>query len=447
MKSITKSLVFGGGLAAGLTLLAGMGMAQEAAPAADAAAAAPAVLDKADTAWMLTSTALVLLMTIPGLALFYAGMVRKKNILATMMQSFAITALVTVVWGILAYSLAFTDGNAYIGDLSRVFLSGITTAKDNLFPGSTIPESVGMMFQMTFAIITPALITGAFADRFKFSALIIFITAWLLVVYAPIAHWVWASTGFLNKAGVLDFAGGTVVHINAGVAGLVGCLVVGKRRGFGTENFSPHNLAYALIGASLLWVGWFGFNAGSALTSDGRAGMAMVVTQLATGAATLTWMAVEWIIRKKPSALGAASGAVAGLVAITPASGFVGPTGGLVIGLVAGVVCFWGATGLKHALGYDDSLDAFGVHGVGGITGALLTGVFAVKDIGGTAGLLEGNPGQVLLQAEGIGVTIVWCGVMSFILYKVIDLVIGLRVTPEEESEGLDITLHGEVIH
>jgi len=448
MKRTIKSLVFGGGLAIGLTALSGLGLAQEAAPAADAAAAAaPAVLDKADTAWMLTSVALVLLMTIPGLALFYAGMVRKKNVLATMMQSFAITALVTVVWAILAYSLAFTDGNAYIGDLSRVFLVGITTAKDNLFPGSTIPESVGMMFQMTFAIITPALITGAFADRFKFSALILFITGWLLLVYAPIAHWVWASTGFLNKAGVLDFAGGTVVHINAGVAGLVGCLVVGKRRGFGTENFSPHNLAYALIGASLLWVGWFGFNAGSALTSDGRAGMAMVVTQLATGAAALTWMGVEWIIRKKPSALGAASGAVAGLVAITPASGFVGPTGGLVIGLVAGVVCFWGATSLKHMLGYDDSLDAFGVHGVGGITGALLTGVFAVKDIGGTSGLLEGNGGQLLLQAEGVGVTIVWCGVVSFILYKVIDLTIGLRVTPEEESEGLDITQHGEVIH
>ena len=448
MKSLVKGLVFGGGLAAGLTLLSGLGLAQEAAPAADAAAAAaPAVLDKADTAWMLTSTALVLLMTIPGLALFYAGMVRKKNVLATIMQSFGITALVTVVWAILGYSLAFTDGNAYVGDLSRVFLAGITTAKDNLFPGSTIPESVGMMFQMTFAIITPALITGAFADRFKFSALILFVTGWLLVVYAPIAHWVWASTGFLNKAGVLDFAGGTVVHINAGVAGLVGCLVVGKRRGFGTENFSPHNLAYALIGASLLWVGWFGFNAGSALTSDGRAGMAMLVTQLATGGAALTWMGVEWIVRKKPSALGAASGAVAGLVAITPASGFVGPMGGLIIGLVAGVVCFWGATSLKHMLGYDDSLDAFGVHGVGGITGALLTGVFAVKDIGGTAGLLEGNAGQVLLQAEGVICTIVWCGVMSFVLYKVIDMTIGLRVTPEEESEGLDITLHGEVIH
>ncbi len=449
MTKLNKTLLFSGGLAVGLTLLASVGMAQEAAaPAAGAAAAAPPpTLDKADTAWMLTSTALVLLMTVPGLALFYAGMVRKKNILATMMQSFGITCLVTVLWGIIGYSLAFTDGNAYIGDLSRLFLNGITTAKDNLFPNSTIPESVGMMFQMTFAIITPALITGAFADRFKFSALVLFVTGWLLLVYAPIAHWVWASTGFLNKAGVLDFAGGTVVHINAGVAGLVGCLMVGKRKGYGTENFAPANLAYALIGASLLWVGWFGFNAGSALTSDGRAGMAMLATQLATGAAALAWMGVEWIVRKKPSALGAASGAVAGLVAITPASGFVGASGALIIGLIAGVVCFWGATSLKHLLGYDDSLDAFGVHGVGGITGALLTGVFAVKDIGGTSGLLEGNPGQVALQAEGVVFTIVWCAVVSFILYKVIDVVVGLRVTPEEESDGLDISLHGEVIH
>ncbi len=449
MRRLTKTVLLSGGLAVGLTLLATTGMAQEvAAPAAAAAPAAPPpTLDKADTAWMLTSTALVLLMTIPGLALFYAGMVRKKNILATMMQSFGITCLVTVLWGVIGYSLAFTSGNAYVGDLSRLFLNGITTAKDNLFPGSSIPESVGMMFQMTFAIITPALITGAFADRFKFSALVLFVTGWLLLVYAPIAHWVWASTGFLNKAGVLDFAGGTVVHINAGIAGLVGCLVVGKRKGYGNENFSPANLAYALIGASLLWVGWFGFNAGSALTSDHRAGMAMVTTQLATGAAALAWMGIEWIIRKKPSALGAASGAVAGLVAITPASGYVAPGGALIIGLIAGVVCFWGATGLKHLLGYDDSLDAFGVHGVGGITGALLTGVFAVKDIGGTAGLLEGNPGQVALQAEGVLVTIVWCAVVSFILYKVIDMVVGLRVSPEEESDGLDISLHGEVIH
>jgi len=450
MMKLNRSLLISGGLALGLALMASAGMAQEAAPAADAAAAAAAtpapVLDKADTAWMLTSTALVLLMTIPGLALFYAGMVRKKNILATIMQSFGITALVTVLWAVIGYSLAFTDGNAFFGDMSRVFLAGM--GKDTLFPGATIPESVFMMFQMTFAIITPALLVGSLADRIKFSALLVFVTGWLLLVYAPIAHMVWATnTGLLAKLGVLDFAGGTVVHINAGVAGLVGCLVIGKRKGFGTENFAPANLAYALIGASLLWVGWFGFNAGSALTSDGRAGMAMTVTQLATGAAACTWMAVEWIIRKKPSALGAASGAVAGLVAITPASGFVDPTGGLVIGLVAGVVCFWGATGLKHMLGYDDSLDAFGVHGVGGITGALLTGVFAVKDIGGTSGLLEGNAGQVALQAEGILVTIVWCAVVSLVLYKVIDWTIGLRVTSEEEVEGLDYSLHGEIIH
>jgi len=453
-QTIRKISLLAGTAGTMATLWCGQALAQaaDAVPAAaDAAAAPPLVLDKADTAWMLTSTALVLLMTIPGLALFYAGMVRKKNILATMLQSFVITALVTVVWSIIAYSLAFTNGSGasapYIGDLSRVLLNGITTAKDNLWPASGIPESVGMMFQMTFAIITPALITGAFADRFKFSALLAFVTGWLILVYAPIAHWVWASTGWASVAGVLDFAGGTVVHINAGVAGLVGCLVVGKRKGFGSENFAPANLAYALIGASLLWVGWFGFNAGSALTSDGRAGMAMLATQLATGAATLSWLGVEWIIRKKPSALGAASGAVAGLVAITPASGFVGPGGALIIGLVAGVVCFWGATSLKHLLGYDDSLDAFGVHGVGGITGALLTGVFAVKDIGGTSGLLEGNPGQLLLQAEGVGATIIWSGVVSFILYKVIDLTIGLRVTAEEEVEGLDYSLHGEIIH
>ena len=432
------------------TLWCGQALAQAADAAPDAAAVPAPVLDKADTAWMLTSTALVLLMTIPGLALFYAGMVRKKNILATMMQSFGITALVTVLWGVIGYSLTFTDGVGatapFFGDFSRLFLAGI--GKDTLAAGLTIPESVFMMYQMTFAIITPALIVGALADRIKFSALLVFVTAWLLLVYAPIAHMVWATnTGFLAKAGVLDFAGGTVVHINAGVAGLVGCLVLGKRKGFGTENFAPANLAYALIGASLLWVGWFGFNAGSAVASDGRAGMAMAVTQLATGAAAMAWMAVEWIIRKKPSALGAASGAVAGLVAITPASGFVGPTGGLVIGLAAGVICFWGATGLKHMLGYDDSLDAFGVHGVGGIVGAILTGVFAVKDIGGTSGLLEGNGAQVALQAEGVLMTVVWCAVVSFILFKVIDMVMGLRVTVEEEVEGLDYSLHGENIH
>jgi len=375
-----------------------------------------------------------------------------------LMQSFAITCVVTVLWTVLNYSTAFRAGTPFIGGLDRAFLQGIasditknTGSTNSLAP--TIPETVYLCFQMTFAIITPALITGAFAERMKFSAMLWFMALWATLVYAPIAHWVWAGTGFLSSSNdkamfsVLDFAGGTVVHINAGIAGLVGCLVMGKRKGFGTENFAPHNLAYALIGASLLWVGWFGFNAGSALTSDGRAGMAMTVTQLATGAAVISWLAVEWIIRKKPSALGAASGAVAGLVAITPASGFVDPTGGLVIGLVAGVVCFWGATGLKHMLGYDDSLDAFGVHGIGGITGALLTGVFAVKDIGGTSGLLEGNSAQVLLQAAGVMVTIVWSGAVSFILYKVIDLTVGLRVSTEVEVEGLDINLHGEVIH
>jgi Amt family ammonium transporter len=408
--------------------------------------AAP-VLDKSDTAWMLTSTVLVLLMTIPGLALFYSGMVRKKNILATMMQSFGITALVTVLWSIIGYSLAFTDGNLFIGDFSRIFLNGITTAKDNLYPGSSIPESVGMMFQMTFAIITPALIVGAVADRIKFSALMLFVALWSIFVYSPVCHWVWASTGWLNKAGVLDYAGGTVVHINAGIAGLVGCLYIGKRKGFGTENFSPYNVAYALIGASLLWVGWFGFNAGSALTADHRAGMAMLATQLATGAATIAWLAAEWIIRKKPSALGAASGAVAGLVAITPASGFVGPSGSLIIGLVAGVLCFLSATYLKRLLNYDDSLDAFGVHGVGGTIGAILTGVFAIKDIGNTAGMLEGNFAQLYIQLEGVVATIVYCAVVSFILYWIVDLLIGLRVSTEEEVEGLDYTLHGETLH
>ncbi len=439
---VKRSIAVGIALATGLCLTAGAAMAQSAAPAP--------VLNKADTAWMLVSTALVLMMTIPGLALFYAGMVRKKNILATLMQSFSITALVTVLWGVIGYSLAFTDGHGatapFFGDFSRVLLFGM--GKDTLAPGTSIPESVFMMYQMTFAIITPALLVGSLADRIKFSALMAFVTGWLLLVYAPIAHMVWASnTGLLGKWGVLDFAGGTVVHINSGVAGLVGCLIVGKRKGFGTESFAPANLSYALIGASMLWVGWFGFNAGSAMTSDGRAGMAMTVTQLAAGAAAVSWIAIEWLIRKKPSALGAASGAVAGLVAITPASGYVAPSGALIIGLLAGAVCFWGATGLKHMMGYDDSLDSFGVHGVGGIVGALLTGVFADKDIGGTPGLLQGHPGQVLLQAEGVMVTIVWCAVVSFLLYKLIDKTIGLRVSVEEEIEGLDYSLHGEILH
>ncbi|SKA26960.1 ammonium transporter (TC 1.A.11) [Enhydrobacter aerosaccus] len=404
-------------------------------------------LDTGDTAWMLTSTALVLMMTVPGLALFYGGMVRKKNVLATVMQSFAITCLVTVLWMVLTYSLAFTPGNAIIGGLGRMFLSGMALDAVNDL-AKTIPESVFMTFQMTFAIITPALIAGAFAERMKFSALMWFMTLWAIFVYAPIAHWVWGG-GFLGDWGVLDYAGGTVVHINAGVAGLVCALVLGKRKGYGTDNMAPHNLVLSVIGASLLWVGWFGFNAGSAVGASTNAGMAMAVTQIATAAAALAWMFAEWMSRGKPSVLGIISGAVAGLVAITPASGFVNPVGGLVIGIVAGVICFWSATSLKKALGYDDSLDAFGVHGVGGFVGAILTGVFAVEAVGGDGkkGLIDGNAGQVLTQLWGSLVTIAWCAVATFIILKIIDAMIGLRVTAEEEVEGLDINLHGETVH
>jgi Amt family ammonium transporter len=412
--------------------------------AATPALAQDAKLDTGNTAWMLTSTALVLMMTIPGLALFYGGMVRKKNVLATVMQSFAITCLVTILWMIVGYSLAFTDGgafNGWVGGFGKVFLTGMTV--DAL--SGTIPESVFMVFQMTFAIITPALIAGAFADRMKFSAMLLFIGAWSIIVYAPITHWVWGG-GFLADAGVLDFAGGTVVHINAGVAGLVCALVLGKRRGLGSENMAPHNLVLSVIGASLLWVGWFGFNAGSAVAANGTAGMAMAVTQIATAAAALSWMFVEWMTRGKPSVLGIISGAVGGLVAITPASGFVAPAGALAIGIVAGLACYWGATWLKRTLGYDDSLDAFGVHGVGGIVGALLTGVFAAEAIGGTPGLLEGNPGQVWTQIVGIVATIVWSGVATFVILKIVQLLVGLRVDEETEVIGLDINLHGEVV-
>lgn len=419
------------------------------APAfAEEAAAAASPINAGDTAWMLTSTALVLLMTIPGVALFYGGMVRKKNILATTMQSFAITCLVTILWMIAGYSLAFTDGGgnqAYIGGVSRLLLDGIGLDTTSSLAG-TIPESVFMTFQMTFAIITPALIAGAFADRMKFSALMWFIGLWSIFVYSPIAHWVWGG-GFLGSLGVLDFAGGTVVHINAGVAGLVCALVLGKRIGLGSEQMVPYNLVFALIGASLLWVGWFGFNAGSAVASNGRAGMAMAVTQIATAAAALAWMFAEWITKGKPSVLGIISGAVAGLVAITPASGFVDPTGSLVVGIVAGVVCYWASTSLKRALGYDDSLDAFGVHGVGGFVGAILTGVFARGVYyGGAGGLLEGNGGQVWTQFVGTIATIVWSGVITFVILKIVDVIVGLRVSREVEIEGLDVNLHGEVI-
>ena len=402
-------------------------------------------LSSGDTAWMLTATALVLLMTIPGLALFYGGMVRAKNVLSVLMQCFAITSLVSILWMVFGYSMAFEDGgsmNAWVGGLSKAFLSGVTV--DSL--SGTIPESVFMTFQMTFAIITPALIVGAFAERMKFSAMLWFMGIWLLVVYAPICHWVWGG-GWLADKGVLDFAGGTVVHINAGIAGLMAALVLGKRKGYPTTAMPPHNLSYTVIGASMLWVGWFGFNAGSELAADGRAGMAMAVTQIATAAGVLSWMFAEWLVHKKPTLLGMCSGAVAGLVAITPASGFVDPSGALWIGIAAGVLCFFAATTVKNALGYDDALDVFGVHCVGGIVGAVLTGVFASAAVGGTSGALEGNLPQLWIQIKSVIVTLVYSGVGSFILLMIVKAILGLRVTPQEETEGLDISLHGETVH
>jgi len=392
-------------------------------------------ISSGDTAWMLTSTALVLMMSIPGLALFYGGMVRKKNVLATLMQTFAIVCVVTILWWLIGYSWAFTPGSKFLGGSTRALFNGMTFMHDptNKLSVShlalTIPETVYAMFQLTFAAITPALIAGAFADRMKFSAMLVFMAAWSLLVYAPIAHMVWEPTGWLNLAGVLDYAGGTVVHINAGIAGLASCLVLGKRLGYGKEAMPPHDLTLTLMGASLLWVGWFGFNAGSAGAADGRAGMAMLVTQLATAAAALGWMFAEWISKGKPSVLGIASGAVAGLVAITPAS--------VIIGVAAGVVCFIAATSLKRALKYDDSLDAFGVHGIGGIIGALLTGLFASKEI-------SGFDGSVLVQLKGVTFTVVYGFVASWVILKIIDMTIGLRVTEEQEREGLDISLHGE---
>jgi ammonium transporter, Amt family len=436
------------------TMTAAGAAAESATAAAAPAAAGPTEpmlvgfdkINAGDTAWMLTSVALVLLMTVPGLALFYGGMVRKKNVLATLMQSFAITCVVTILWWLIGYSWAFTPGtNPYLmGGSTRFLLNGMIYQHDATrltvsHLAVTIPESVYCMFQLTFAIITPALIAGAFADRMKFSSMLVFMSVWSLVVYCPIAHWVWEPSGWLALKGVLDFAGGTVVHINAGIAGLASCLVLGKRVGYGKESMPPHNLTLTLIGASLLWVGWFGFNAGSAVAADGRAGMAMAATQIATAAAALGWMFAEWITKGKPSVLGLASGAVAGLVAITPASGFVGPTPAVAIGLAAGVVCFLAATSLKSTLGYDDSLDAFGVHCIGGIVGALLTGVFASKEI-------SGSDGSVLTQLWGVGTTLVYGFTVSFVILKVIDMTMGLRVTEEQEREGLDISLHGEKV-
>ena len=426
------------GLGALLSLISpGLALAQE------------ATLDSGDTAWMLTATALVLFMTIPGLALFYGGMVRSKNILSVMMQCFAVTGLMSILWMVYGYSLAFdttgmeagvTNFNSFVGGLGRAFLGGLTP--DSLV--GAFPESVFITFQMTFAIITPALIVGAFAERMKFSAMLVFMGVWFTLVYAPIAHMVWGGDGGLMwDWGVLDFAGGTVVHINAGIAGLVACLVLGKRKGYPTTPMAPHNLGLTLVGAAMLWVGWFGFNAGSAIAANGTAGMAMLVTQIATAAAALGWMFAEWIGHGKPSALGIASGVVAGLVAITPAAGTVGPMGALVIGLVSGVVCFFCATSLKRKLGYDDSLDAFGVHGVGGIVGALLTGIFAAPMLGGF-GEVENIGLQLWIQFKGVLFTVVYTGIVTYLILKAIDLVMGLRVNEEQETIGLDLSLHNE---
>jgi Amt family ammonium transporter len=413
----------------------------EEAPAEEAPAAAP-TLDTGDTAWILTSTALVLLMTIPGLALFYGGMVRKKNVLSTMMFSLSATILVSLIWVVVGYSLAFSGDGAYIGNLDKVLLNGV--AFDALT--GTVPESLFVIFQMTFAIITVAIISGSVADRMKYSAFMLFIALWVIAVYAPITHWVWASSGWLFAAGALDFAGGTVVHINAGVAGLVAAYVLGKRLGFGKEPMAPHNLALTVIGASLLWVGWFGFNGGSALGSGARAGMAILVTQVAAAAAALSWLVVERIARGKASVLGGASGAVAGLVVITPAAGFVGVGGALIMGLIGGVVCFWGITALKRLLKADDALDAFGLHAVGGIIGAILTGVFYSDEIIKATGVVLAPTfaGQLWVQIEGVLATIIYSGVVTFIILKIVDVVIGLRVTEEQEREGLDISQHGE---
>ena len=435
-----------------------------AAPAAPPADAGPPACDgvkvtenctpnSGDTAWMLTSMAIVLMMTIPGLALFYGGMVRKKNVGDTVMTSFAITCLISILWLLFTYSLAFRAGSPFIGGLDRAGLQGILSDistgignPNSLAP--TIPESVYSMFQLTFAIITAALIAGSFAERMKFSAMLWFIGLWAIFVYSPIAHWVWGPDGFLNSANdgawvkVLDFAGGTVVHVNSGTAGLMAALMLGKRK----ETGPPHNVVLTMIGASLLWVGWFGFNAGSAVSAGMQAGMAMLVTHTATATAGFTWMLIEWVMRGKPTVLGVCSGAVAGLVAITPASGFVGPMGSFAIGIAAGFICYWGCTGLKHMFGYDDALDSFGVHGIGGAAGAILTGIFAINAYGGTSGAIEGNWGQVVNQCIGVGIVFAYDAIVTLIILKIVDLVIGLRVSEEVERDGLDLALHGETV-
>jgi len=409
-----------------------------------------AKIDPADTAWMITATALVLMMTLPGLALFYAGMVRKKNVLATMAQSLAALIICSLLWVVIGYTLAFTGEGPVIGTMDRFMLIGMTMDSAHAL-AKTIPEALFMIYQMTFAIITVALVSGSVAERIRFSAFFWFCVGWLLLVYVPIAHWVWGG-GFLGAAGVLDFAGGLVVHLNCGVAGLVAAFMLGTRRGYGTENLAPFNLGLAVVGTGLLWVGWFGFNGGSALGANSRAVYAIVATHLAASAGALAWMLMEWWTRGKPSVLGMVSGAVAGLGTITPASGFVLPWHGIVIGLIAGTICFWACTKLKQKLGYDDSLDVFGVHGIGGLTGTLLTGVFATAAVSATAdapglpGLLEGNANQLLMQAYGVVVTIVWSGAVTWLLLKVISFMVPLRVAPQQELEGLDITQHGEAL-
>ena len=422
-----------------------------AAPAAEAASAPEVVptVNKGDVAWMLTSTMLVILMTIPGLALFYGGLVRAKNMLSVLMQVFVVFSLITILWCVYGYSLAFGGGGAFIGTLDKVFLAGVTqdSLADTFNPAFKLPEYVFIAFQSTFAAITCALIVGSFAERIKFSAVLLFAVLWFTFSYLPVAHMVWYAEGLLFKDGALDFAGGTVVHINAGIAGLVGAYMVGKRTGFGREAMPPHSLTLTMVGASLLWVGWFGFNAGSALEANANASLAFINTIVATGAATLSWCAGEALGKGKASMLGAASGAVAGLVAVTPAAGLIGPMGAIVLGLISGIVCLWGVNGLKRMLGADDALDVFGVHGVGGILGALLTGVFASPSLGGTGAEGFSIASQVMIQLKGVVITIVWSGVVSLIAYKIVDMVVGLRVTEEEEREGLDISSHGETAY
>jgi Amt family ammonium transporter len=413
-------------------------------PLAGPAFAASPEINAADTAWMIVATALVLMMTIPGLALFYSGMVRKKNVLATMAQSLAAVTLISILWVAFGYSLAFVGDGPWLGTLDRWFLSGMTM--DSVHPAAkSIPEALFMLYQMTFAIITVALVAGSVADRMRFSAYLLFSVGWFIFVYVPLAHWVWGG-GFLGSMGVLDFAGGLVVHLSAGTGGLVAAKVMGRRHGYGTENLSPFDLSLAVVGTGLLWVGWFGFNGGSALAANSRAVMAIIATHLSACAGALTWGAIEWSTRHKPSVLGMISGAVAGLGTITPASGFVEPRHAIVIGVAAGAVCYWACTWLKLRFAYDDSLDVFGVHGIGGLTGTLLAGVFATASIGGAAGLLEGHAQQVLIQLYGIAVTLVWSAAVTYVLLKLVSLFVPLRVSREQELEGLDISQHGEAL-